>query len=115
MKVAKPTKTALIKRERARMAEIFRDLDENKLKIVGPLISRAAFLTVSIAELEEQINREGWTEEYQNGSAQKGVKRSAAADAHIALTKNLTAITKQLLEIVPPAARSGRLQELMRR
>lgn len=113
--MAKPSKTALIKRERARLAEIFRDLDENKLKIADPLIDRAAFLTVSIAELEDQINREGWTEEYQNGSSQKGVKRSAAADAHIALTKNLAAISKQLLDIVPPAARDGKLSELMKR
>lgn len=113
--MAKPSKSALIKRERTRMAKIFCDLDKNKLEIADSLISRAAFLTVSIDELEKKINEEGWTEEYQNGSSQKGVKRSAAADAHIALTKNLTAITKQLLEIVPPAARSGRLQELMRR
>lgn len=113
--MAKPSKTALIKRERVRLAEIFRDSDENKLKIADPLIDRAAFLTVSIAELEDQINREGWTEEYQNGSSQKGVKRSAAADAHIALTKNLAAISKQLLDIVPPAARGGKLSELMKR
>ncbi len=113
--MAKPSKTALIKRERARLAEVFRDLDENKLKIAAPLIDRAAFLTVSIAELEDQINREGWTEEYQNGSSQKGVKRSAAADAHIALTKNLATVSKQLLDIAPPAARGGKLSELMKR
>ena len=78
-------------------------------------MKRAAFIRVSIEELEEQINRDGWTEEYQNGTAQRGVKRSAAADAHIALTKNLTAITKQLLDIVPPAARGSKLEELMKR
>ena len=113
--MAKPSKNALIKRERTRMEKIFANLDQNKLEIAQPLIERAAFIRVSIEELEEQINRDGWTEEYQNGTAQRGVKRSAAADAHIALTKNLTAITKQLLDIVPPAARGSKLEGLMKR
>ena len=43
------------------------------------------------------------------------MKRSAAADAHIALTKNLATVSKQLLDIAPPAARGGKLSELMKR
>ena len=102
-----------IKRERGRMSDLFKSLDKNKLSTVEPLIERAAFITVHLQDLEKELNKTGWTEEYQNGKDQNGVKRSAAADVHIALTKNLTAITKQLLELVPPEKKESKLKELM--
>lgn len=36
-----------------------------------------------------------------------------AADVHISLAKNLNAIVKQLLDLVPPAQRKSKLEELM--
>lgn len=103
--MAEVTKETQIARERARLRRIFKNLDENKLKTAQALIDRAAFLTVHLRLLEEEINENGWTEEYKNGASQSGMKKSAAADAHISLTKNLSTIMKQLLELVPPAAR----------
>ncbi len=73
------------------------------------LIERAAFYTVSLEDLEAELNANGWTEVYRNGKDQEGVKRSAAADAHISITKNLTAITKQLLEICPAEVKKSKL------
>ncbi len=103
-----------IKKEIKRLKKIFADLDENKLKTVETLIDRAAFLTVNIRELEEQLNAEGWTEEYKNGQNQSGIKKSSAADVHISLTKNLNSIMKQLIELTPPARKKGsRLEGLM--
>ena len=43
------------------------------------------------------------------------MKKSAKADVHISLTKNLNALTKQLLDIVPAAQRNSKLQEMMTR
>lgn len=108
-------KSKLIKKETKRLEKIFKDLEPNKLKTVDALISRAAFITVSLQELEEQLNAEGWVEEYQNGRNQCGLKKSAAAEVHISLTKNLSTIMKQLIDLVPPAQKkeSG-LQALMR-
>lgn len=111
--MAKIKKDTLIKRKRKELNKIFECLDENKLKIAQPLIDTMAFIAVELPELEEQIKEEGWTEEYQNGKNQSGMKKSAAADTYISLTKNFAGITKQLLEIVPPAARKGKLREIM--
>lgn len=97
------SKEERIEREEKRLRGVFRQLDKNKLKVVGPLIERAAFYAVSLAELEEIINAEGYTEQYQNGENQKGVKRTAAVDIHLQMTKNYTAITKQLAELAPEA------------
>lgn len=112
--MAKLKKDTLIKRKRKELTEIFAFLDENKRKIAQPLIDTMAFMAVEIPELEAKIKEDGWTEEYRNGQNQSGLKKSAAADTYLALTKNFATITKQLLELVPPAARQGKLAELMR-
>lgn len=111
--MAKPKKTTRIKREKDRLEEIFKDLEKNKLDTCAALIDRAAFITISLEDLEEQLNETGWVETYQNGESQFGMKKSAAADVHISLTKNLNAIMKQLLDLVPPAQKESRLAALM--
>lgn len=111
--MAKAKVETRIKKEKARLLEIFKDLEPNKLSTCHALIDRAAFITVSLEDLEAQLNRTGWVEEYCNGENQYGMKKAAAADVHISLTKNLNAIIKQLLDMVPPAKRSSRLEELM--
>ena len=113
--MAKATVKTRIKKETERLAEIFKDLEPNKLSTCQALIDRAAFITVSLQDIEAQLNETGWTEYYQNGQQQSGWKKSAAADVHISLTKNLNAIVKQLLELVPPAQKNSKLQELMGR
>ena len=113
--MAKPKKETRIRREKARLLEIFQGLDANKLKTCAALIDRAAFITISLEDLEEQLNTTGWVETYQNGENQSGMKKAAAADVHISLTKNLNAIIKQLLDLVPPAQKASRLEALVRR
>ena len=113
--MAKAKKETRIKKEKDRLFDIFKDLEANKLKTCMALIDRAAFITISLEDLEEQLNKTGWVETYQNGENQSGMKKAAAADVHISLTKNLNAIVKQLLEVVPPAQKASRLEAMMRK
>lgn len=102
-----------IKREFSRLKRIFKDLDKNKLQTVESLIKNAAFMAVSLEELQEIINEEGYTVEYQNGANQSGTKQSDAVKTHIAMTKNHAAIIKQLCDLVPPEKKKeSRLQAL---
>ena len=114
-KTEKTDKEKAIDKERRRLNKLLKGMDENKLKACKTLVDRAAFLTVSLDEAEQQLNAEGWTEFYQNGKDQQGVKKSAIADVHISLTKNLNAIMKQLIDLVPPAQRKSKLEELRKR
>lgn len=91
-----------IKREYNRLRRIFKDIGEGKFKTVESLIRNAAFMAVSLDELQEQINAEGYVVEYQNGANQSGTKQSDAVKTHIAMTKNHAAIIKQLCDLVPP-------------
>ena len=111
--MAKATKKGRVKKEKARLMELFKDLEPNKLQTCQALIDRAAFITVSLQDLEEQLNETGWVEYYKNGETQSGLKKAAAADCHISLTKNLNTIIKQLLELVPAAQKRSKLEELM--
>ena len=102
------TKEEKIKREFSRLKRIFKDL-----QTVESLIKNAAFMAVSLEELQEIINEEGYTVEYQNGANQSGTKQSDAVKTHIAMTKNHAAIIKQLCELVPPEKKKeSRLQAL---
>lgn len=113
--MAELSKIERIDKEKRRLRRLFRDLEPNKLKTCQAIIDRVAFITISLEDLEEQLNETGWVEPYKNGENQKGLKKAAAADAHISLTKNLNALMKQLLELVPPAQKESRLMEMMRK
>lgn len=101
------TKEERIKSEKSRLKGIFKDLDENKRKLVTPLIEKAAFMSVELDDLQKTIEQDGWTSEYQNGQNQWGTKKSPEAETYIALSKNYAAVIKQLTELVPAAKRKA--------
>lgn len=109
------SKDEKISKEEKRLKRIFKNLDKNKRDTVQPLIKTAAFLAVSLDELQEIINSEGYTVEYQNGANQKGTKQSDAVKTHIAMTKNYSTVVKQLLELVPAEQRKESKLEMLRR
>lgn len=92
-----------IAEERERLGALFTDLDENQQQTAAGLISSAAFLRVTLEDLEAEINAAGCTEEYTNGSNQSGVKVSAACQAYAQLNTKYQSTMQKLLKIVPPA------------
>lgn len=101
------TKDEKIKKEISRLKRVFKNLDKNKLATVQTLINIAAFIAITLEELQDIINQEGYTQEYKNGANQFGIKQSAEAEMHIAMTRNYTAVIKQLIDLCPPAERAG--------
>lgn len=101
----KKPKEKRIKEEQKRLKEIFLELEENKRNLVTPLIEKAAFMSVELDNLQEKIEQDGWTSEYQNGENQWGTKKSPEADTYISLSKNYAAVIKQLTELVPAEKR----------
>lgn len=88
--------SAQIEKERERIEGIFEKAPDNLLKLASALIQRAAFLTVMLTKFEDDIAKNGYEEEYQNGQYQKGRKKTSAADLHVSYTKNLVTVMKQL-------------------
>ena len=61
-----------------RLKKIYSALPKNKLAIVTPLLENAAFMKITLDDLQESINANGCSDEDKNGANQYGKK--AAAD-----------------------------------
>lgn len=107
------SKDAKVRKEVIRLKKVFKDLDKNMLYTVISLIQNAAFMSITLEELQDTINENGCISEYQNGENQFGTKKSPEIDIHIAMTRNHAAIIKQLSDLVPPEKKKdSKLQAL---
>lgn len=93
-----------IKQEYQRLRKLYSEIGGNKLKLVLKLIARAAFMAVTLADLEIYISEHGCVEEYQNGANQHGKKKSSEVEVYNAMIKNYTAVIKELAGLLPQAA-----------
>jgi hypothetical protein len=70
-------------------------------KIGDDLMHRAAFLKVTLEDLEVKIRENGYTSEYQNGENQWGTKKSPEVDIYNTTIKNYAAIVRQITDLLP--------------
>lgn len=110
--MAKKTKAERIAQELEKLNTLYRELPENKLKLLAPLIQNAAFMKVTLEELQETINAEGATDEYCNGANQFGRKQSANIQAYNSLIKNYNAVIDRLEKLLPAELKKSKLSEL---
>ena len=106
------SKSERIEKELTRISKIFEKADGNDRIIIFPLLQNAAFMKVTLEDLQEIINAEGVTEEYQNGANQRGIKQSATLQSYNALIKNYTSVVKALMQYVPSEVRKSDVSDL---
>lgn len=95
------SKDEIIKSEKRKLAGIYTRLDKKTKKAVDSLVDEAAFMAASLYELRKTIDKKGYTEEYQNGANQKGVKKCSEVEIYNTMIKNYSAIVKQLTDLIP--------------
>jgi hypothetical protein len=95
------TKEQRISKEMSRLKKLFKDIPKNIMNSVLALIRNAAFMTVTLEDLQEEINKNGAVSEYQNGENQWGIKKSPEVEIYNTMIKNLSTVIKQLTELVP--------------
>jgi predicted transcriptional regulator len=98
------TKEERIKKEIRRLRRIFKKMDDDTKKATQSLIENAAFMTVTLEDLQETINREGVISEYQNGANQWGTKKSPEVEVYNTMIKHYMSIIKQLTDLLPKDA-----------
>lgn len=98
-------KTKRIGKELRRLKKLFGDIDENKKKLVQATMEDVAFLTVTMQDLRESINRDGTTVEYKNGENQYGTKQSPDAQLYLQMSQKQTQAMKILVDCMPKAVR----------
>ena len=94
-------------KELNKLKKIFKDIEPSKRQIVEKLISNAAFMAESLDELQDIISEKGFTEEYQNGANQFGVKKCSEVEIYNTMIKNYSSVIKQLVDLLPNDARSN--------
>ncbi len=95
------TKDERVKKEMRRLKRIYKDMDPDVKKATQSLIENAAFMVVTLEDLQETINREGVISEYQNGANQWGTKKSPEVEIYNTMIKNHMAIIRQLTDLLP--------------
>lgn len=90
-----------IQEEIERIAVFYSSMDENKKALIIPLIQNAAFMKVTLDDLQEEIAKNGVVEVYQNGANQHGFKQSSALQSYNALIKNYASVNKTLSMMMP--------------
>ena len=100
----KKVKDAKIKKEMLKLKRLFRDMEKSTMDTVFSLIKNAAFMAVTLDDLQETINLEGVMSQYQNGENQWGTKKSPEVEIYNAMIKNHMTIIKQLSDLLPKAA-----------
>ena len=94
-------KTKRIKKESARLRRLFKEIDENKKKLVFTTIEDVAFMTITMQDLRERIVRDGTTCTYKNGENQFGTKQSPDAQLYLQMSQKQTQAMKILVDCLP--------------
>ncbi|RUS47555.1 hypothetical protein ELR57_07100 [Cohnella sp. AR92] len=100
-------KAKRINAEKAKIKRQFAKLETRSKKIAESLIDNAAFMVVTLQDLQETINKEGAVSTYQNGENQWGTKKSPEVEIYNAMIKNHMAIMKQLTDLLPIEKKAG--------
>ena len=106
-------KESLISSKIAELRRTYREIDDSRKKNAEMLIPNAAFMCVSMMELENIINKKGYSEEYQNGANQKGVKKCSEVETYNNFAKNYLSYIKQLDDMLQKSGGPTKEDELM--
>lgn len=95
------TKDELILATYRKMRRFFKNLDKDRMEIADKLCKKAAFMDVTLNELQEKITEEGAVIEGVNGNGFKVKMDNPAIRSYNTMFKNYSAAMKQLIELLP--------------
>lgn len=95
------TKEERIKKEYNRMKRILKNVPKDKLKVADGVIKRAAFMQVTLEDLEEDINQNGTVESFSQKEGIEYDRERPAARIYNTTIKNYSAACKQLFDLLP--------------
>ncbi len=101
-KTKKKTKEERINEEEMRLREIYKNIEENSKNLFDGLIPRAAFLRITLEDLEADLNKQGFVEQFTQSEKTDPYERERpSARQYNQLTKNYQNAIKQLDSKLP--------------
>ena len=101
-------KEELISGKIAELKRIYKGIETTRKKNAEMIIPNAAFMAISMMELEKIINVKGYSEEYQNGANQRGV------ETYNNFAKNYLSYIKQLDDMLQKSGGQQKEDELLK-
>ncbi len=95
------TKDKEIKKEIDKLNNIFKDIPEDKKSLCEGLIKNAAFMYVTLEELQEEVNENGAMIKYQSGNGFDTIKDNPAQKAYTTMISRYSGIIDQLNKMLP--------------
>ena len=86
-----------IKKELSKLKKIYKDIPKDKMIIVDGLINRAAFMRISLEDMELDIHKDGFVEMFSQSETQTPYERERpVARLYNSMNKNYQSIIKEL-------------------
>lgn len=101
-KYTKKKKDELIKTEITRLNKIYKDIEIKRKDTIDGLIERAAFMRISLDEMEMNLISDGFVEMFSQSENQEPYERKRpTADIYNQLNNSYQKIIKQLTDLLP--------------
>ena len=94
-------KDKLIKKEIKKLNDIFRFLPADKKELCEGLIQNAAFMRITLMELQEDVNEHGAMISCQSGNGFTTIKDNPAQKAYATMISRYTSVIDQLSSYLP--------------
>lgn len=107
------TKDDRMKKEILRIKKLLRELPEDRLKIVDGMIKRAAFMQVTLEDLEEDIKAFGTVENFTQTRDIEYDRERPAVRIYNTLVKNYANAMKQIVDMLPQQDASKKKDQLL--
>ena len=108
-----PDKAERVEQELNRLSALFKGISEGKREFVKYHLEQLAWYTVSVADLQAEIDRAGTSVGYDNGGGQKGIRVNPDIKTLMDYQKNINTITRTLIPLVPEYYRTNKLDEFI--
>jgi|LauGreDrversion4_2_1035121.scaffolds.fasta_scaffold37641_4 hypothetical protein len=112
------TKDDRVRKEILRIKKLLRELPEDRLKIADGIIRRAAFMQVTLEDLEDDIKVNGTTENFSQARDIEYDRERPSVRIYNTLVKNYAAAMKQIVDMLPQndtAKKKDQLLEFLKR
>jgi hypothetical protein len=96
------TKEERISREEKRLRKSYKDLPKDKMQVVDGLIRRAAYMRVTLEDMEKDLDENGFVEMFTQSEKTEPYERERpVARLYNTMNKNYQSIIKQLSDLLP--------------
>lgn len=107
------SKEERIKKELSRLKKLYKEIPKNKLTLLTKLLDNAAYMAVTLEDLQQQVNEEGAIITIINGNGLETTTEHPAQKSYSVMVSKYASVIKQLGELLPEQPKAKSKLELL--